>query len=159
MSKGADRTIETAGREVQAGITAGADKTVVFWGFCFLCRGTWGGTLRHAHSWHEPQCNNAQKEGTRAPDELDIVQKGPDPCETNGPVAVTACRSAEWGPQQMCKLVTVRRFERDELTLHQHTSQFAAFCLIEVHRCCAKRWLLPCTRSDEEILLGSTQQC
>lgn len=36
MSEGADRTIETAGREVQAGITAGADNTVMFWGVGFV---------------------------------------------------------------------------------------------------------------------------
>lgn len=35
MSEGADRTIETAGREVQAGITVGADRTVMFW-VCFF---------------------------------------------------------------------------------------------------------------------------
>lgn len=36
MSEEADRTIETAGREVQAGIRAGADRTVMFLPLCFF---------------------------------------------------------------------------------------------------------------------------
>lgn len=39
MSEEADRTIETAGREVQRGITAGADKTAQFSALCLLCIG------------------------------------------------------------------------------------------------------------------------
>lgn len=38
--------------------------------------------------------------------------------------AATCC--SEWEPQQTSKLVTVRRFQRDELTLHQRTNR--AFC-------------------------------
>lgn len=41
-------------------------------------------------------------------------------------IPAAAARCSEWEPQQTSKLVTVRRFERDELTLHQRTNR--AFC-------------------------------
>lgn len=89
MSEEADRSIETAGREVQRGITAGADKTVVFWGLCFLVHRNVRRFIKKCTQLTQGSVQQQTNEGTQAHDKLDVVQRDPDPRETNSPVAVT----------------------------------------------------------------------
>lgn len=106
---------------MQRGITAGADKAVVFLGSLFFVHRN----VRTHTSDTGLGAANRQMRGRRPTTNLTLCSgtliraRQTVPSLSSGP-----CDSAEWGPQQMCKLVTVRRFKRDELTLPQHTSQF-----------------------------------
>lgn len=111
---------------MQRGITAGADKTVVFLGSLFFVHRN----VRTHTSDTGLGAANGQMRGRRPTTNLTLCSgtliraRQTVPSLSQGPASAGPCDSAEWGPQQMCKLVTVRRFKRDELTLPQHTSQF-----------------------------------